>query len=208
VQSDLHAGLGAGISDGDGGEERAIGEDTKAWASRVLADSDLVYTAAEIDAALERLAQAINARLEGDELLVLTVMLGGLVTAGRLLPRLTMPLSLDYVHATRYRGETRGKELEWRMLPSSSIRGKRVLVVDDILDQGVTLCAVKAHCITQGAQEVYSAVLVDKTHKRPRQLASADFTGVRVPDRYVFGCGMDYRGYFRNLATIRAVREQ
>ena len=183
-----------------------MGEDITVWAGRVLADSDLIYTAAEIDAALQRLAQGINSRLGGDELTVLTVMLGGLVTAGRLVPRLTMPLTVDYVHATRYRGEVPGEDLEWRALPSGPMRGKRVLLVDDILDHGATLCAVKAHCLSQGAEEVYSAVLADKHHSEPRQLASADFTGVLVPDRYVFGCGMDYRGYFRNLATIRAIR--
>ena len=184
-----------------------MGEQASGWVSRALTDSDLVYTAEQINGALERLARAINTRLGGGELLVITVMLGGLVTAGRLLPRLTMPLQLDYVHATRYRGEVKGRDLEWRVLPSSSLSGRRVLLVDDILDQGVTLRAVRTHCLEQGAAAVHTAVLAHKDHERPRELASADFTGVRVPDRYVFGCGMDYRGHFRNLASIRALRE-
>ena len=121
--------------------------------------------------------------------------------------RLEFPVELDYVHATRYRGDVRGRTLEWLAHPSSDFKGRSVLIVDDILDEGITLAAIVAHCRELGAREICCAVLVDKQLGRPRALARADFTGLTVEDRYVFGCGMDYRGYFRNLPAIYALKE-
>ena len=111
------------------------------------------------------------------------------------------------MHATRYRGDVRGQELEWIARPRTPLEGRTVLVLDDILDEGVTLAAILEDCRAQGARAVHSAVLVDKRIGRPRTLERADFTGLSVPDRYVFGFGMDYRGYLRNLPAIYAVAE-
>ena len=80
-----------------------------------------------------------------------------------------------------------------------------VLIVDDILDEGLTLDAIVGYCRQQGAKEVHSAVLVEKNHARRANHISATFTGLQVDDRYVFGCGMDYKGYMRNLPEIYAI---
>jgi len=80
-----------------------------------------------------------------------------------------------------------------------------VLIVDDILDEGVTLRAVADYCRDAGAREVRVAVLVQKLHDRNQVGVRPDFKGLDVPDRYVFGCGMDYREYFRNLTAIYAL---
>ncbi len=167
--------------------------------------AERLYTQAEVEAALDRMAEAITERLGESDPVVLCVMLGGLVPAGRLVTRLDFPLTLDYVHATRYRGGTKGHELEWIARPRTPLAGRAVLVVDDILDEGVTLAAILEDCRAQGAVSVHSAVLVDKRIGRPRALARADFTGLTVPDRYVFGYGMDYRGYLRNVPGIYAL---
>lgn len=172
---------------------------------RVFATSDVVWNEEEVTRALNRMAMEIDAAVGGRHPVVLCVMLGGLIPAARLLARFEFPLEIDYVHATRYRGGTQGYELHWRAKPATALSGREVLIIDDILDEGVTLRGVVDYCEAQGAGGVYSAVLVDKRHGRAKALEQADFTGLEVDDRYVFGCGMDYKGSFRNLRAIHAV---
>lgn len=175
-------------------------------ARRVLAAADLVVPADEIQAALDRLAGEIGARLQDDNPLVLTVMGGAVVFAGQLLPRLAFPLACDYLHATRYGDVTTGGELAWVVEPRTPVAGRTVLVLDDILDEGVTLAAVKERLLAQGAVACLVAVLSEKELGRPKPIA-ADFVGVRLPDRFVFGCGMDIEGAWRNLPAIYAVKQ-
>lgn len=171
----------------------------------MLESSEILWGERDVEAALDRMAKEISGRLETADPVVLCVMLGGLIPTARLLGRFNFPVELDYVHATRYRGDTRGRDLHWRAKPVTPLKGREVLVIDDILDEGVTLAGVLDYCREQGAKSVYSAVLVDKRHGRKKALERADFTGLEVDDRYVFGCGMDYRGCFRNLRAIHAV---
>jgi hypoxanthine phosphoribosyltransferase len=180
---------------------------TAEQARAVYAHADLLYTAREVDAAFDRMGQAITNKLAGSEPLVICVLTGGLIPAGHLLSRLDFPLQIDYLHATRYRGETRGEELHWIARPRTPLRDRVVLIVDDILDEGLTLHAILEHCRQAGAREVYSAVLVDKLHDRKEHGIAADFVGLEVEDRYVFGYGMDYKDWLRNAPGIYAVRD-
>ena len=173
----------------------------------MLAESEVVCTEQEVVAAFDRMAAEIRAVLKDANPVILCVMLGGLIPTARLLVRFDFPLELDYVHATRYRGDTRGRELHWRARPNTSLAGRDVLVIDDILDEGITLAGVLDFCRERGAKTVRSAVLVEKQHGRKKSLQRADFTGLQVDDRYVFGCGMDYRDSFRNLRSVHALRE-
>ncbi len=170
--------------------------------------TEQIHTAAEVDAAFDRIAAAIHSRLHDRQPLVLPVMMGGLIPAGELLRRMDFPLDLDYIHATRYRGGTEGKELKWRAYPQVSLAGRVVLVIDDILDEGATLAAIVDYCHREGVEEVLTAVLVDKQHPRQRHFESADFSGLEVDDRYVFGSGMDYHGRYRNLRGIYALHAE
>lgn len=179
---------------------------TAAEASRVFAEADCLHSGAEVERALAAMAQAINRELEGREPLVLCVMTGGLVVAGQLLTRFTFPLHLDFVHATRYRGETSGGDIHWLVEPHRTLEGRTVLLLDDILDEGHTLAAIQDYCRGNGAREVYTAVLVEKLHDRKNPRAKAEFIGLRVEDRYVFGYGMDYKDYLRNAPGIYAVK--
>ncbi|RTZ77809.1 MAG: hypoxanthine-guanine phosphoribosyltransferase, partial [Gammaproteobacteria bacterium] len=144
--------------------------------------------------------------LEGERAVFLTVMNGALMFAGQLALAIRTDLEFDYVHATRYRGQTTGDELHWLREPIAAMQDRTVLLVDDILDEGHTLEAILEHCRQAGAREVLSAVLVHKVHPRSNGL-EADFTGVKAPDRYLFGYGMDYRGYWRNAPGIYAIDE-
>ncbi len=174
-------------------------------AREVLASADLLHSPQQVATGLDRMAMEITARLGEAEPIVLCVLTGGIIPAGHLLTRLKFPLQLDYLHASRYLGETAGGELQWLARPTLPMAGRAVLVVDDILDEGLTLAAILEYCRGQGAAEVLSAVLVEKRHDRCVENLHADFTGLEVEDRYVFGCGMDYKGYFRNLDGIYAV---
>lgn len=176
-------------------------------AQAVYANADLLHSKEDIEAAMDRMAAQITARLKDSNPLVLCVMTGGLISAGGLLHRLDFPLQIDYVHASRYRGETRGSELHWIARPSHALQDRVVLLMDDILDEGITLAAIVNECKAMGAAAVYTAVLVEKLHDRKGDLKQADFSGLTVPDRYVFGYGMDYKGYLRNAPGIFAVAD-
>jgi hypoxanthine phosphoribosyltransferase len=169
----------------------------------VLERSTLLFSMGEIDRALDNMAQAIHQNLAEKNPVILCVMIGGLVPVGNLLPRLTFPLEIDYVHATRYQGAMSGGALSWIVRPRVDLRNRTVLVIDDILDGGITLHEILKEIKVMGAAEVYSAVLVDKYQKRvPEGLQKADFVGLQVDDHYVFGYGMDYKEYLRNAPGI------
>jgi hypoxanthine phosphoribosyltransferase len=175
----------------------------EAWS--FLERSDVVAGAQDVQSAIRRLAAQIDARLSGAYPLVLAVMGGAVVFAGQILPLLRFPLDFDYIHVSRYGAATRGGGIDWRVSPPNSVQGRTVLVLDDILDGGQTMAAIRERLLGQGAQAFYCAVLVEKKLSRPKPIA-ADFVGLTIPDRFVFGCGMDAKGFWRNLPEIRAMR--
>lgn len=180
--------------------------DLRAEAQAVMRDADCLHNAEVVEQALGRMATEINRDMAGGDVIVICVMNGGLVTAGALLPRLAFPLRVDYMHASRYRERTSGDELHWKVEPSQSLVGKDVLIVDDILDEGHTLDAILQFCQQLSPASVRAAVLVEKLHDRGVR-PPVDYIGLTVPDRYVFGYGMDYKGYWRNAPGIFAVAD-
>jgi hypoxanthine phosphoribosyltransferase len=173
------------------------------WA--FLENSDPVSSAADVEAAISRLAAEIQEQYRDRYPLVLVVMGGAVVFAGQLLPRLRLPLDLDYIHVTRYGAATSGGGIDWRVAPPPNVRGRAVLVLDDILDGGHTMCAIRDRLLELGAESFCCAVLVEKILQMKKPI-TADFVGLRIPDRFVFGCGMDAKGFWRNLPDIRAMR--
>ena len=169
----------------------------------VRANAEMLYTSQQVEAAFDRMAKAISLELAGLDPVVICVMNGGVIPTASLLIRMDFPLRQDYVHATRYRGATAGGELHWIRRHMEPIDGQNVLVIDDIFDEGVTLAAIIDACREEGAIKVMSAVLVEKKRSRPTG-PKPDFVGLEVEDRYVFGYGMDYKGYLRNAPGIFA----
>ncbi len=172
----------------------------------VQREADCLFSAAEVEAALDKMAEELNERLAAANPVVLATMIGGVVIAGQLLPRLRFPLSLDYVHVTRYRGATRGGELHWIRRPPKLIQGRTVLILDDVLDEAHTLGAIQQACRDAGATEIVTAVLVEKAVARSTQHDSVDVVGLKADNRYLFGYGMDYKHYLRNAPGIYAVK--
>jgi hypoxanthine phosphoribosyltransferase len=172
---------------------------------KIESESDCLCDAEQLNKVLDSLAKNITHDLKDKNPLILCVMTGGLIPTGHLATRLSFPLQLDYIHATRYRGETSGGELHWIQEPSISLHNRNILIVDDIYDEGITLVELAKYCEEQGAAKVYTAVLVNKIHKRKADF-KPDYVGLEMEDRYLFGFGMDYKNYLRNVNAIHAVK--
>ncbi len=176
----------------------------KAW--RILETAEQLCSAVVVSEAVTRIAREVNDKLRDCNPLVLGVMRGSVMFAGQLLPLLRFPLEFDYLDVTRYGDATRGGAMTWRVSPAADVRGRVVLVVDDILDEGQTLAAIREKILGMGAQAFFSAVFADKEIGRSKPI-SPDFVGVKLPDRYVFGFGMDVKGAWRNLPAVYALKE-
>lgn len=172
----------------------------------ILQQAELIVKASDVEAAVVRVAQKINAALGDANPLVLSVMGGAVVFTGQLLPQLNFPLDFDYIHVSRYGAGNQGGKLHWKVEPRENVQGRIVLVVDDILDEGETLAAVRQRVLDLGASGFYCAVFADKLNGK-RKPVIADFVGLELPDRFVFGYGMDIHGAWRNLPAIYATRE-
>ncbi|MBL1142847.1 MAG: hypoxanthine-guanine phosphoribosyltransferase [Proteobacteria bacterium] len=183
-------------------DQQEIYEDSQ----NALKNAELLHSAEEVEKAIARMAKEITSELENSNPLILPVMVGGVILAGKLIPQLNFPLQMDYIHATRYRSTTSGSTINWLKKPEKSLEDKTVLLVDDILDEGITLAAIIEYCYEAGAKKVFTAVLAEKELEIDKPIKNADFTGVIIPDHYVFGYGMDYHEYHRNAAGIYAVK--
>jgi hypoxanthine phosphoribosyltransferase len=172
----------------------------------VMAQADCLYTLVEVERALDAMAVQINRDLADKYPLVLGVMTGALSTMGYLLQRLPFLLEVDYLHATRYTGQLQGSDVIWKRYPAVSLEGRHVLLVDDILDRGITLAAIVKYCFDHGAKDVRIAVLTEKLLENHSPSVQADYVALQVPDRYVFGYGMDYEDHWRNAPGIFACK--
>ncbi len=175
-------------------------------ARALLERAELLYSAEQVQEALRRVAEQINAALSNKHPLVLSVMGGAAVFSGQLLPLLNFPLEFDYVHVSRYGNARQGGAVHWKVAPCENVRGRVVLLVDDILDEGHTLAALRDRVLQLGADHCYAAVFAEK--QGSRKAARADFVGLELPNRFVFGYGMDIEGAWRNLPAIYAMKEE
>jgi hypoxanthine phosphoribosyltransferase len=171
-----------------------------------LAQAELLYERSTLESVIADMGRNIDAALDGERAVFLPVMNGALIFAGQLALAIRTDLEFDYVHATRYRGATSGSDLHWLREPAVSLVDRVVLLVDDILDEGHTLKAVREDCYRRGAKRVLIASLCTKRHDRLVEGIASDFNGVELPDRYVFGYGLDYYEQGRNLPAIYALK--
>jgi hypoxanthine phosphoribosyltransferase len=171
---------------------------------KYLQQAELIHSEQVVNLAISKIAEQINIDYANDSPIVLCVMGGAVFFAGQLLPKLKFSLEFDYVQATRYHNETEGKIVEWKVKPKHTIKDRNILLLDDILDEGITLKAVAEQCLLLGASQVKVAVLVEKELNKVKPIY-ADYVGLSVPNRYVFGCGMDVYGWWRNLPAIYAL---
>jgi hypoxanthine phosphoribosyltransferase len=174
-------------------------------ARKIFDTAEQIFSAEVVSQTVKRMAADITAVLSDAYPLVLSVMGGAVIFTGQLLPLLEFPLIFDYLHVSRYDNRVHGGDLNWKISPREDVRNRVVLVLDDVLDEGITLAAIRDWTMARGATAFYSAVLAEKEIGRPRPI-KADFVGLVLPDRYVFGFGMDIYGVWRNLPAIYAVK--
>jgi hypoxanthine phosphoribosyltransferase len=179
-------------------------------ARALLANAEEIVSAEQVQAAVRNVAEVLNQRFDNDETsdfpLVLGVMGGAVVFTGNLLPQLTFPLEFDYIHVTRYGDLDRGGEVVWKVIPRQDVKGRTIIIVDDILDEGETLAHVKQRLLDMGAAEVILAVFADKDLGKVKPV-KADIVGLTVPNQFVVGFGMDAHGYWRNLPGLWVIRD-
>lgn len=179
-------------------------------ARALLANAEEIVSADKVQAAVRNVAEVLNQRFDNDEAgdfpLVLGVMGGAVVFTGNLLPQLTFPLEFDYIHVTRYGDLDRGGEVVWKVIPRQDVKGRTIIIVDDILDEGETLAHVKQRLLDMGAAEVILAVFADKELGKVKPV-QADIVGLTVPNQFVVGFGMDAHGYWRNLPGLWVIRD-
>ena len=171
----------------------------------IIERSSLLASREEVKAAVDRMAEQVNAHYGNRPIVLLIVMTGAVMPAAWLAARLRMPVQMDFIHATRYSGATEGGEIEFRVPPRLNLQDEHVLIVDDIYDIGLTLQMIKKYCVARGAASVNSAVLVRKIHDRKTTGSLPAFIGMEVEDKYIFGCGMDAYEHWRHLDEIRAL---
>lgn len=171
-----------------------------------LDNAELLFSEQDVEKAVSSIAKRLNGDYASELPVVLSVMTGATVFTGQLIPMLTFPLELDYVQATRYQEGVEGKSLSWKMKPKPTIKNKSVLILDDILDEGITLKAIVDECMLLGAKKIKTAVLVEKELGISKPI-QADYVGIKSPNRYIFGCGMDVYGWWRNLPAIYALKD-
>lgn len=180
---------------------------TREQTEQILQAADLIYSAETIEKTVQRLADEITETLSDQYPFVLCVMKGSVVFSGHLLPKLVFPLNFDYVQVSRYHNGTAAGEIDWMVFPQEDLQDRTVLVIDDILDEGITLEEIRKKVLGCGARSFYSAVLVDKDIGKVKSFR-ADFVGLTLPNRYVFGFGMDIHGAWRNLPAIYALHSE
>ena len=169
-------------------------------------DAEKLYSNEEVQAALDNMASDIERDFADKLPVVLPVMAGAVIITGHLMTRLSFPLEINYIHATRYANDTKGGEISWLAKPTVDLKDRAIIILDDILDEGVTLAEIVDYCKKAGASEVACAVLIDKQHDRKKTEMRADYVGLEIEDRYIFGYGMDYKGFLRNADGIYAVK--
>ena len=170
-------------------------------------NSDLVFSHSQIKSAVEAMGFALEAKIKEKNAILICVMNGGITITADLLRQLDCEVRFDYLQVARYRDKTVGGSLHWLKEPQLSLEGQTVVLIDDIYDEGYTMEELVSYCEKHGAKEVITAVLLLKKKQTPQVSMKPDIYGLEVNDRYVYGYGMDYKGYLRNVPAIYAISE-
>jgi hypoxanthine phosphoribosyltransferase len=166
----------------------------------------LLHDEAAVARAVARMAEDVDRALDGaSSVLVLGLLLGGAYAAVWLSARLRTPHRIEFLRVSRYANEERGHEVVWEGALPPLERRTTVVVVDDVFDEGLTLAAVRAR-LAAGGVRVLTAVLARKNRARSEGLPEPDVFGLEVPDEWLVGCGLDFRGWGRHYPALYALR--
>jgi hypoxanthine phosphoribosyltransferase len=168
----------------------------------------ILFDEATIHRRLDELAARITADYQDRELTVVAILNGSLILMADLLRRIPLPLKLDCLSVASYHGGTKGVgELAFRQISLPDIAGRHVLIVDDILDSGVTLATIREKLEAAGPISIRICVLLEKKRTRERAV-EPDYVGFEMADEFVVGYGLDYMERYRNLPCIGVLRKE
>lgn len=180
---------------------------TPTFIKEVFDSSRVIVSQQLLEVSFQKVAAEITQKHIKDNPIAVCVMNGALFITSEIVKRLSFPLQVDYIHASRYGNKYTGANiLNWVKTPNINPQGRTVILFDDILDGGLTLSEVKRYYEDRGSLNVLTTVMLDK--KAPRDkggLLKADYYGIEVENKFLFGFGLDYHGYMRNVPEIRAV---
>ena len=176
----------------------------------IVNDSEVLYTSDEIKVVISNIADTINEYFKDikDSVTILPVMKVAIPFAGYLIPQLSFNTNIEYIHVTRYHQNIGKKNCRWIYKPNkSAVKDKVILVIDDILDEGITLLNIKDELKSMGARSIMTAVLFNKKINKKKS-TGANFVGLEVPNKYVYGFGLDFKGCGRNLPYLYSFNEK
>ena len=166
----------------------------------------VLLTEEEVNKRISEVAAEINRDYAGRPVHLICILKGGVFFTCELATRLTMPVSLDFMSVSSYGGGTESsgivkivKDLD------QPLEGKEVLIVEDIIDSGVTLKYLKEMFATRGPLSIRVCTIFDKPSRRKVEM-KGDYVGIEIPDEYVIGYGLDYDGVYRNLPDLCVLR--
>ncbi len=159
----------------------------------------ILITNEQIQEKIKELGEHItNIMVDKHDIIVAPILKGGLVFGSHLIPYLNFQFELDYFHTSRYKNNTYGSNLEIIYEPKN-LKGKTLILLDDIYDEGTTLDTLEARSKIRGASKVVKVVLLNKEKNKSNPPI---FSGFKIPDYFVYGFGLDKNGFFRNLPYI------
>lgn len=168
----------------------------------------VLFSETEIRAGIDRVAAQVTEFYRGTELTVVSVLKGSCIFCADLIRRIPIPLQLSFIAASSYGDGTTSGRLDVSYVPAGNeIEGRRLLLVDDILDTGQTLRHLKQELLDRGAREVRTCVFLDKPARRAVEL-EADFRVLHAPDLFVVGYGLDFAGMYRNLPLVGVLKHE
>ena len=168
----------------------------------ILNNSKKIISNEECMSSIKKISNELTSELCNKFPIVITVMNGALIFSGNLIPLLKFPLQCDYIHATRYNDSTLGKDtVVFKSKPTIDLTNRTILILDDILDEGITMKCINEFIAEQGAKEIINCFLFKKDISRKIQFSNI-YYGIKVPNKYIFGMGMDVKGLWRNMLDI------
>jgi hypoxanthine phosphoribosyltransferase len=172
------------------------------------ADLDrILFDETTIHRRLDELAARISQDYRDRELTVIAILNGSVILLADLLRRIPLPLKLDCLSVASYHGGAKSSgELVFRQVSLPDVAGRHVLILDDILDSGVTLATIRDKLETAGPLSVRICVLLEKKKTRARAI-DPDYVGFEIADEFVVGYGLDYMERYRNLPCIGVLRK-
>ncbi|MDP9254610.1 MAG: hypoxanthine phosphoribosyltransferase [Verrucomicrobiota bacterium] len=168
----------------------------------------VLFDEATIFRRLDELAEQISADYRDRELTVIAVLNGSIIFMADLLRRIPLPLKLDCLSVASYRGGTKSTgEVIFKQVAPPDIEGRHILILDDILDSGLTLAAIREKLETANPLSLCVCVLLRKRKIRARSI-EADYVGFEIEDEFVVGYGLDYMERYRNLPCVGVLRKE